>query len=165
MGLRTPTAWSKRLPINQIEHKAMELGVDPCLVASIVSCESGGDPYSARFEPNYKYLYKVNEFAALLKITPETEECHQKTSFGLMQVMGGVARELGFRHHLLALTDPIIGLHFGCLKLKKLHERWVSVEDVVAAYNAGSPRIGVNAKYYNQAYVDKVMSRYRELVS
>lgn len=147
-----------------IEQKSMELGVDPCLVASIVWCESMGDTYSSRYEPAYRYTFRVAEFAKDLGITKETEEVHQKTSFGLMHIMGGVARELGFRHHLLALTDPVVGLHFGCLKLKRICQKYSDFYDVIASYNAGSPRKNSLGRYVNHDYVDRVLLRYRELI-
>ena len=85
----------------------------------------------------------------------DTELIAQKTSWGLMQVMGTVARELGHRGWLSELCEPERGIYYGCLHLKKLMDRHGNLSDTVAAYNAGSPRRDVNGKYVNQEYVDR----------
>jgi hypothetical protein len=47
----------------------------------------------------------------------------------------------------------------GCLHMDRLRARWFGGygwAGVVAAYNAGSVRVGVAGEFQNQAYVDKV---------
>lgn len=134
-------------------------GIDPMLAIAIAEVESAGDPLAVRFEPGWKYHYNVDNFAKLCRISQDTEQMLQACSFGLMQVMGTVARELGFEGSLIKLTDPRIGAKYGCLKLSKLFKVLNSVDDVIAAYNAGSP-IKKDGKYINQQYVDKVHRAY-----
>lgn len=134
-------------------------GVDPMLALAITEVESAGDPYAIRFEPGWKYHYNVDNFAKLCRISHDTEQMLQACSFGLMQVMGTVARELGHEESLLKLTDARTGAKFGCIKLARLFKTLKSVDDVIAAYNAGSP-IKRDQKYINQGYVDKVRTLY-----
>jgi len=129
------------------------------LALAITEVESGGDTYAVRYEPNWKYLYNVEEFAKLSLVSLETEKVCQMMSWGLMQVMGAVARECGFEDRLPQLIDPRCGAKYGCNKLKKLFRIHKTVDDVIASYNAGSP-IKRDGKYVNQGYVDKVRAVY-----
>lgn len=149
----------KLLPWNIITKEAGNLGIDRDLVGAMIMCESSGMRSAARFEPKFNYLYSPDAFAARLGITRVTEEVFQKTSWGYMQVMGAVARELGFENMLPELISPILGIRFGCMKLKKLLDKYgyIRPEDAVAAYNAGSPRRHRDGGYVNQRYVTKVM--------
>ena len=90
------TSWVLALPMNDIHIAAIGKRVEPALIMAIVSVESGGDPCATRYEPHYHYLFKPETFAKLNRITENTEIIQQKTSWGLMQVMGGVARERKF---------------------------------------------------------------------
>lgn len=150
--------WIARLPLNVIYEVALDHEIPWPLLAAIVQTESGGDPMAARFEPDYKYLFKAQEFAKANAITPMTEMMFQKTSWGLCQVMGGVAREHGHTGSLLELLIPEISLKYGCLHLKRAFDKHKNRDDVIAAYNAGSPIKGLDGKYKNQQYVDKVLS-------
>jgi soluble lytic murein transglycosylase-like protein len=81
----------------------------------------------------------------------------QKTSFGLMQVMGAVFREYGFEGWLSQIvTSPELQLEFGCKHLSKKIRRY-GKESGIAAYNAGSPRRKPDGKFVNQYYVDNVL--------
>lgn len=71
--------------------------------------------------------------------------------------MGLVAREHGFSGPLERLFIPEVNLLYGCLHLARFWERYGNLEDVVASYNAGSPRRGPDGKYVNWAYVARVM--------
>jgi hypothetical protein len=117
--------------------------------------ESAGDTLAVRYESHWKYFVNPELFARLNNITADTERTLQMMSFGLMQVMGGVARELGYRRNLLSLTDPVLAIDYGCRKLAQLKGKYNTTDDIIAAYNAGSPRKN-GGLYVNQAYVDKV---------
>ncbi len=122
------------------------------LVKAVCQVESGMNMWAVRFEPAYKWLYNISN----IQLTA-TETVCQKTSYGLMQVMGSVARELGFVGRFLTqLCDPETGLEYGCKHLKNFYMRYNSWEDAISSYNAGSPKKGDDGKYINQAYVDKV---------
>ncbi len=92
--------------------------LDPALVCAVVEQESGWNPWAMRYEPAFftKYvapLYTNNKVSA-------TEAYARGFSWGLMQVMGQVAREAGFDAVFLsALCDPEQGLAVGCKVLRK----------------------------------------------
>jgi len=91
---------------------AVKRGLDPSLVCAVVEQESGWDPYAIRYEPAFRARY-----VAPLELPP-TEEVARSVSWGLMQVMGQVAREHGFGGRFLsALCDPPSGLEIGCVVL------------------------------------------------
>jgi soluble lytic murein transglycosylase-like protein len=85
------------------------------------------------------------------------------TSWGLMQVMGAVAREYGHEGHCGLLFKPEIGLDYGCRHLKMYFDKFSDWKDAVASYNAGSPRKREDGSYQNQAYVDKVSKRFEQI--
>jgi soluble lytic murein transglycosylase-like protein len=82
------------------------------LVCAIIEQESAWDACAIRYEPAFRTRY-----VAPLGLTP-TEEIARSMSWGLMQVIGQVAREHGFAGKFLsALTDPATGLDIGCAVL------------------------------------------------
>jgi len=94
-----------------------------------------------------------------------TELLNQQTSWGLLQIMGAVARERGFRGWLTELCDPSINLEWGCRHLRWMMDHnnayglpdfGIKPEDLAAAWNAGT-RIVIDGKYKNQPYVDRVL--------
>lgn len=140
-----------------ITKKAIEARVNADLVRAIIEVESGGQFLAVRFEPDWRYLLRPELYAQRLRITTATETKLQQFSWGLMQLMGSVARELGFTGYLTQLCEPETNLHYGCKKLAALLAKYPDPTDAIAAYNAGSPRM-VNGKYDNQGYVDKVLA-------
>lgn len=148
----------------RIGWHAERQGLDPILVQAIVEHESGGDPFVSRYEPHWRYLLSPRDYASRLGITGATEEMLQSMSWGLMQIMGSVARELGYDSHLVRLTDVELGLYWGCKKLKLLSRQYGEESDWIAAYNMGSPRKTPGGLYQNQkTYVDPIAARLREL--
>lgn len=118
-----------------------------CVMAFCV-VESSLNPWAYKYEPGYKWLVGQDLNAS--------ERCGQMISWGLMQVMGGVAREHGFTGPFPALCDPMTGLRYGMLHLRKLWARHQQWPDTIASYNAGRP-VRVDDKYVNQVYVDKIL--------
>jgi len=155
--------WALKLPWNLISRQATSHNLDPALVGAFIQVESSGKGSRSRFEPAWGYFLTPDLFAKSLGITRETEEIHQKTSWGLMQIMGGVARELGFTDNLPKLIVPAININFGCMHLSKLIAKYQALPDAIASYNAGSPRKTADGKYVNQDYVDKVTNCHLEL--
>lgn len=149
-------AWVTRLPWDLIEDVALDQNVPPNLLGAIVQTESGGNRYAARFEPHYKYIFETKKNAQDNQITETTETMLQMTSFGLCQLMGAVAREHGLTGSLFQLLDPRINLTYACKHFKRLAGRYKERDDIIAAYNAGSPIKDMTGKYKNQAYVDKI---------
>ena len=155
--------WFLALPLNLITFQSGIQGVDIFLVASIIQVESAGNECATRFEPKYNYIYKAKTYAEMNRITVMTEIGQQKTSWGLMQIMGGVSRELAYEGPLVKLCDPETNLKYGIMKLRKFMEKYSETEDAIASYNAGSPIKGTDGKYRNQDYVDKVLLHYEQV--
>jgi len=138
------------------------------LLQAIVQTESAGNTWAMRFEPGYRWLWDVRNgnpykgdparLPAPSFVSGETELMGQRTSWGLAQLMGATAREMGFRgRYLSKLCDPEFGLEFACRYLRRLHERFgPEWESVAAAYNAGSPRKREDGHWVNQSYVERV---------
>lgn len=157
--------WAFKIPLNLVFCSAKDFDLDPHLVAAIVNQESRGMTYAARYEPLFRYLEKPADHAKQQGISVETEEMLQKTSFGLLQIMGGTARFIGYSGALPALFKPDTNLYWGCRYLKRLKGQYPDIKDMVAAYNAGSPRKDSTGAYVNQSYVDSVLRFYNELKS
>lgn len=143
--------------IEQIKPFAERYDIRPELIQAIIQVESSGNTYAVRFEPGYKWLHEVENSAQNVNTTIETERVCQQMSWGLMQLMGATARWLGFKGPIPELTYPHFGIEWGCKYLRNLFYRYHKEPDVIAAYNAGSPRFDAKGKYVNQAYVDKVL--------
>ncbi len=99
-------------------HAAETRALEPSLVCAVIEQESEWNPWAMRYEPAFftKYvapLYTNNKITA-------TEAYARGFSWGLMQVMGQVARESGFDAQFLAsLCDPEQALAVGCKVLRK----------------------------------------------
>ena len=126
--------------------------------------ESNFEAAITRYEPGWKYFYKTKDFAEVLLTTEDTEKVHQATSWGLMQIMGTVARELGYEGHLPALIDPLLNLTYGVKKIRLLRKKYSDINDIISAYNSGNP-IKNNGIYINQKYVDSVYRRLSNITS
>jgi len=140
------------------EACALAKGLDPTMVRAICQVESDWNPWAARHEPAWKWLWYPRENADQLHLTQPTEQVCQMTSWGLMQIMGAVARERGFTGHLTALCKPEVGLEYGCRQLVWLRTFAGDDADLIAAYNGGrgSMKKLPSGMYPNQRYVDKV---------
>ena len=163
---------------------ATSLALPPDLVRAHIVVESGGDPYAFRVEVCYRYLWDnrlhrpfreltdaeiasavpPGDFTApaALSESRNSEWWAQRSSWGSMQVMGAEARSKGFTGNMPALSDSdgSAGIHYGCLRLAELKNRYQATKGwraVSAAYNAGSPRYEEdNTTFVNQVYVDKI---------
>jgi len=123
--------------------------LDPALVCAVVEQESGWNPWAMRYEPAFfaKYvapLYTNNKVSA-------SEAYARGFSWGLMQVMGQVAREHGFDPLFLStLCDPEQGLEIGCKVLRrKLDSMAGDTTRGLLAWNGGA----------NLAYPAQVLTR------
>lgn len=127
------------------KQKAQDYGLDPTLVCAVIEQESGGDPWAIRFEPAF-----YEKYVASMGLNP-TEAYSRSFSFGLMQVMGEVAREVGFKGKWLsALCDPETGIDVGCRVLKlKLQKAKGDVARGLQFWNGGG----------NPDYASQVMAR------
>lgn len=159
--------WTKDLPIDLLEKFAVGWKLDPALVIAIAYQESKGRTWATRFEPEAyargSYFYFPREHASQLGITEQTERVGQYHSYGLLQIMGFSAREMGFPGYLTQLCDPEIGILYGCKKLKSLQVRYDTEADVISAYNQGNNRKTSGGMFINQGYVSFVNQYLLEL--
>ena len=123
--------------------------LDPALVCAVVEQESAWNTWAIRFEPAFfaKYvasLYTNNKVTA-------SEAYARGFSWGLMQVMGQVARETGFDAPFLAtLCDPEQGLVTGCKVLRRKFDAMAGdTTRALLAWNGGG----------NPAYPAQVLAR------
>jgi soluble lytic murein transglycosylase-like protein len=145
-----------------IDENAKLFDLDTNLLLAIIKIESNFDAKAMRYEKKYRYLVNPQRFAIRFNITTETETELQKFSYGLMQIMGAVAREHEFPLRLTDLLDPINNLMYGCMHLAKFKKKYEQMTDYVSAYNQGSPRKDKQGLYINQNYVTKVMNEYQK---
>lgn len=154
---------NKESLLQLIEKAASKFNLDPCLVEAIVKKESSYITKLMRYEAAWSYFYDIKRFSKPNLITDRTEQELQKFSFGLMQVMGSVAREDGHSGQLVDLLIPETGLNYGCMQLKQFVTKYPNIQDAISSYNQGSPRKNYVGKYQNQAYVDDVMKTWGDL--
>jgi len=111
----------------------------------VVEQESAWDAHAIRYEPSFRARY-----VAPLGLPP-TEEVALSISWGLMQVMGQLAREHGFDGKFLsALCDPVTGLELGCAVLAaKLSAAETNVQRGLDLWNGGA----------NHDYASQVLAR------
>jgi soluble lytic murein transglycosylase-like protein len=112
----------------------------PELVCAIVEQESSWDRWALRYEPAFYARYVEPQLAR--GIIPESEARARAFSWGLMQVMGQVAREHGFvGASLAALCDPVTGLDVGCrVFAAKLAAAEGNVARALLIWNGGANR-------------------------
>lgn len=128
-------------------------GLNPALVCAVCEWESEGwNTWAVRFEPAFDAKY----LKPMVPHLPATEEMTRAMSFGLMQVMGQVARERGFTGKFLSqLCNPATGLDVGCKQLKACVDKHPDdVRAALLAWNGGG----------NPGYPDSVvplMEKYR----
>ena len=124
---------------------AVQQGLSPSLVCAVIEQESAWNPHAMRYEPTFRTRY-----VAPLRL-PATEEIARSISWGLMQVMGQVARENGFVERFLpVLCDPVIGIRTGCVVLEK---------KIAAASGDISRGLGYWNGGANQDYASQVLAR------
>lgn len=120
---------------------AAKHGLDPALVCAVAEQESAWNPWAIRYEPAFRIRY-----VAPLGL-PSSEEIARSCSWGLMQVMGQVAREAGFHGPFLSeLCAPETGLEWGCIVLaKKLAQAGDDTAKGLQLWNGGG-----NPQYASQ---------------
>lgn len=128
-------------------------GLDPALVCAVCHHESNWEPSATRYEQQFydKYIAPIISITVFGNIcSRSTEQRLRAFSFGLMQIMGQVARERGCtREYLTELCIPQFGLDYGCLQLK-LMLQGRTVEQGLLRYNGGG----------DPSYPKKVLKHY-----
>lgn len=146
-----------------VETAAQQHGVPLLLLMAMVMVESSARWDVTRKEPHYRWVVNANTGAPFRKLkSPEdsSESCPgdfegldgvttaqeewegQRTSHGPLQVMGAVARELGFRGKFEEL-GRIEGINYGARHLRNFYDRHFDqygLDGVIAAYNCGQPK-------------------------
>ena len=112
--------WAKGYPLELIYENTDILGLDPAVVIALIREHSKGYSHRAHIDPGFKLLFFPRRYADALRISFETEETFQSTTWGILGVYGYDARAMGFGNFLSQLCDPNIGLYWGCLRLSRL---------------------------------------------
>jgi hypothetical protein len=108
------------------------------LVKAIICQESAWDPNAVRQEPRLA-----------------------DASRGLMQILYGTARWMGYPGEPDGLFDPRANIIYGVAYLSYLSTRYPGrLPDIVSAYNGGHPLRLLGGGYANQDYVDSVLTYY-----
>ena len=128
---------------------ASDLNLNGVLVCAIVEQESEWDRWSMRYEPAFRARY-----VAPMNLPP-TAEVARSISWGLMQLMGETARELGYTGQLAQLCDPPTGLYWGCRAFAaKLKAAGDDETKALELWNGGA----------NPQYAAQVLARQRNYV-
>ena len=142
--------------IDLARHIAADHALDPALVCAVIEQESAWNPWAVRYEPGFLSRYVDSALYTTGKISA-TEAYTRAMSWGLMQVMGQVAREFGFQETSLSeLCDPATGIDFGCRILTvRLARSKGDVPAALRAWNGGA----------NDNYPAEVLARKRNYSS
>jgi hypothetical protein len=167
------------MDIDQLAPIAARHDLDPALILAFIQVESSNNLFAVRAEPVYRYVWNVKTNKPFRKLgasevracTPPadfpsihgsrcTEWWGQRSSWGPMQVMGAVARELGFRGFFPELCgEP--GIEIGCKLLVRLRARFKDdLGFMISAYNCGTPHY-LEGRFSNQDYVDHVLREFQ----
>lgn len=133
-----------------IARKSAQIhGIDPQLLLALCHHESAGLRWSAfRYEPAFYDKY----VPADIKLSNPTEAHARAISWGLGQVMGQVAREMGFKGiDLSELLNPEVGTYWAAKKLKScLAAKNQDIRLALLAFNGGG----------DPKYPDKVLAHF-----
>lgn len=153
----------------EIELVASKHGLSPDVVEAQVLVESAGYTDGFRLEMGFwtRYMLPKAEWA-FARSNPR----RYASSYGLLQVMYPVAKELGFTGEPELLFIPMVGLEWGCAKLAQLLA-WaqtsgpaatpgVQLHSALAAYNGGKARNEPDDVVdRNALYADRVLRMVR----
>lgn len=128
------------------------------LADAIVCTESAYNPWAVRYEKNINVFQLPDKFSKLTRVSLDTEVQLQKFSYGLFQILGCTSRWMGYNGSFMQLCDIDTNITWGLRYLEHLRERYNFQDDVISAFNMGTPRRKKNGQYVNQEYVDKVVS-------
>jgi len=118
---------------------AEQYNVEPALIKGIIKQESNWDVNASRYET------KLGD-----------------SSWGLMQVLLATGKWILGNDKLTIsdLVNPAVNVTAGTKYIAYLLNRFGNMRDAIAAYNAGSPKLGKDGKYINASYVDNVYRNY-----
>lgn len=122
---------------------AAKLGLDSAWICAVIEQESGWKPNAFRYEPAFQMRY-----VAGLGLDP-AETYKRSCSYGLLQIMGQVARELSFHGDLDGLFDPQTNLEYGCRHFRNKLNHAADTHEALQHWNGGG----------NPHYADQVLAR------
>jgi soluble lytic murein transglycosylase-like protein len=131
--------------ITMAKASAATQGLDPALVCAVIEQESSWNTWAVRYEPGFYEKYIVKQ-----QLKDDTEAHARTISWGLMQLMGEVAREEHYTGPLPKLCDPQTGIDAGLIHLERMLK--LAPGDVHAGlqhWNGGG----------NPNYADEVLAR------
>jgi soluble lytic murein transglycosylase-like protein len=149
-----------------IEYWAEERNIDPNLIRAIIKSESGDKSRAFRVD------YKVLKNQTWYKNTLSDSEKNQKicyASYGLMQVLYGIAKHDGYKGLPEGLFNMNMNIKYGTLILRNNLIRYKGdVKKSLAAYNGGHGAIlrkRKTGRYPSRVekYVKEVYGCYQEL--
>lgn len=112
-------------------------GINLALLCAVIEHESNWDPWAIRYEPGFFAAYVLRK-QELLNLS-DTEARARAFSWGLMQILGETARELGFSGNMASLCDPATGVEWGTKKLVQcLNQHVGDVDTGLLRYNGGA---------------------------
>ncbi|HET7150887.1 MAG TPA: transglycosylase SLT domain-containing protein [Candidatus Acidoferrum sp.] len=115
-----------------VSRAAAAHGLDRHILCGQAERESSWNPRAIRYEPAFRDRYLRSLHLEL------TEEIARAQSYGLGQVMGEVAREMGYVGELAALCDPELGAEWQARVLAhKIAVNGGDIEKGLEAYNGG----------------------------
>jgi len=133
-----------------IENASKKHNINPDIVRAICIVESGLDTWAVRYEAGWRWWLSPIKWGKRVGVTTRTERVCQQMSWGLMQIMGTVARERGFKGDIPNLCQPDVGLEFGCKHLRWLLDRHKSLDRALSAYNTGRPDTRAGRDYTHE---------------
>jgi hypothetical protein len=144
---------------------AKKHSLPPALLAAFIQEESAFDQWATRTEPHYKtkkvVIAEARAHSRLHRGVPTvaTEIDNRSMSYGLMQPMGQVAREQGYKaRYLTALFAPFDNIEQGAIHLKAKLKRYPGdTLSAISAYNQGNNRRSGN-DFTNARYVYRLMA-------
>lgn len=142
---KLPSKYSSWPFIDLIIKKSLHHDINPLHIIALIQVESSGIPTLLRYEKKYQWIYPSKDLAIAWKVSIDTAEIMQKTSWGLCQIMGAVAVEHGL-NDLTPYNQPSIlllpeyGIEFGCRHWNKFKKKYSGPLEIYACYNAGSLR-------------------------
>lgn len=154
----------------RITKVANAYALDPYLVEAVIMVESRGRADAFRYEPLFWERYKLAEKPEYQGMNPR----RVSSSYGLMQIMYPVAREMGFADEPEALFGVTTNLHWGCRKLRRL-QTWAAgfgeaspidqLTAALASYNGGTGgnKPGTQLRPVNYQYAQRVLATHTSL--
>lgn len=155
----------------RVEEIILDRGLPLHMVRALIQVESNWNPWAWNPEPKWRWFWDVSKHEPFRKITSAERESEkppddfpvllgdkdqewwaQQASWGLMQIMGAVAREVGYdAGYLPELLDPDENVDTGCKYLqllKRKHHEQYGWRGVLMAYNTGNPKDTLAGRIY-----------------